>query len=154
MKLKGLLLAAFVLDMIYGFMVFAIFACQGILYELSMGNLEQAVIYPFFNIIEAVVLFCMIIAFVVLLNRNAIKENGNFEKGILIVVMVVSVIKPLFSTCTSVISSRMYAVNGGGGMLAAYSCLQSYLNVANLFINAAIILSLAYTGIAYGRKTR
>lgn len=154
MKLKGLLFAAFVLDFMYGFTVFAIFACQSILYELSISDLQQVTIYPFFIITEAVVLFCTIIAFVVLLERNTAKENGNFEKGILIVVMVVSVIKPFLSTCTSVITSQMYAVSGGVDMLAAYSCLQSYLNFASLFLNAAIVLLLAHTGITYGRKTR
>lgn len=153
MKRKGLLCGAIALDILYGIIVLLILMFQKQIFHMDLYDSDIEPIYPPLCIFECIAVFAAVLVFSAMLLKKEEGENNRVEQIVMIVNAVALILVPVYSRMTNWVMTNMYSLRGVS-WIAAYNLLNSYLSVANIFSQAAMVLVLLYTGITYGTKKR
>ena len=153
MKSKALLYVAMVFNIVYAFAMVGIFSSQSWIYELAASDLQEQVIFPVYNIVEAVVRFATVLVLILLLKGNQEQEDNKTELVAVVVMMIGFMIEPLISIFGNALTSQVYAAMAGAESLVAYGILGVYINFADVLGKASMVFVLVYAAIAYGNKT-
>lgn len=120
-----------------------------------LGYLESEYqkIYPLPNILGAILQTVLYLIIFVFLWKNTQEEYVKVEPVGIVLMAGFLILSPVAGKLSMVIFQRLYAL-GGAELLAIYSVISMYLNMAYVLLIAAQVFLLIHACIQYGAKKK